>query len=214
MIRSALLFYTNYMNVDNATGWRAGHFWSLSAEEHFYLFWPFLLITFGVRRGWMTAGVLAVGLCVWRLIDRQCHIVDHLFNAPYLWNKEFRTDLSGDTLLWGCCFAFLKFTNVRPAVSTIAALGSMVALFLYLMPGGEFRAAIHLLPRNPNYVDALVHVLPGLVLLSVVSCPTAPIGKFLELAPMRGIGHLSYSLYIWQQLFQCRWSNISSFIAR
>jgi len=31
--------------------------------------------------------------------------------------------------------------------------------------------------------------------------PTAPISRLLELAPLRFIGKLSYSLYIWQQLF-------------
>jgi peptidoglycan/LPS O-acetylase OafA/YrhL len=200
VIRSALLFYTNYVNVDNATGWRAGHFWSLSVEEHFYLIWPFLLIAFGVRRGWITAVVFAVGLCVWRGFDRDYHIVDHAFNAPYLWSKDFRTDLCADTLLWGCSFAFLQIPNARSVVSTIAAIGFMVALFLYSIPG-EYTAAFHLLPRNSNYVDALVHVLSALMLVAIVSCPTAPIGRFLELAPMRWIGHVSYSLYIWQELF-------------
>ena len=45
------------------------------------------------------------------------------------------------------------------------------------------------------------HLLPAILLGAIVSCPRAIIGKLLELAPMRFIGHLSYSLYIWQQLF-------------
>jgi peptidoglycan/LPS O-acetylase OafA/YrhL len=200
VIRSALLFYTNYIDVNYITGWRAGHFWSLSVEEHFYLFWPCLLIGFGVRRGWITAAVAAAGVCVWRAVDLHHHIIDRLFNAPYLYNQEVRTDLIADTLLWGCCFAFLRLGKVRSVVSTIATVGLMVILGLYTMPG-EYRAAIHLLPRDIDYLEVLLHILPGLILVAVVSSPRAPIGRFLEWAPMRFIGHLSYSLYIWQQLF-------------
>jgi peptidoglycan/LPS O-acetylase OafA/YrhL len=45
------------------------------------------------------------------------------------------------------------------------------------------------------------HLLPTVLVGAVVACPAAPIGRLLDLAPVRIVGRLSYSLYIWQQLF-------------
>jgi peptidoglycan/LPS O-acetylase OafA/YrhL len=61
------------------------------------------------------------------------------------------------------------------------------------------------------YIKAPFHlVLQGMILPLVVlgtsQHPGNLIGRFLESAPLRWIGRLSYSLYLWQQLFFCdRW---------
>jgi peptidoglycan/LPS O-acetylase OafA/YrhL len=60
---------------------------------------------------------------------------------------------------------------------------------------------IFLVVKQINHATPLLHVLPTLFLASVVAVPNAPIGRFLELQPMRIVGNISYSLYIWQQLF-------------
>src|SRR5262245_21093106 len=44
-ILSSALFFRNYRPLTDTTG----HFWSLSVEEHFYLFWPLLMLLFGSR---------------------------------------------------------------------------------------------------------------------------------------------------------------------
>jgi peptidoglycan/LPS O-acetylase OafA/YrhL len=187
-IWGALLFYVNYQDVAGMAGtaWRVGHFWSLSVEEHFYLIWPSLLIFFGVLAGWRTAAALAVTLLLWRLGDNHFHIV----SAPYLHEQFYRTDLIADTLLWGCCVAFVKARS-NAVVSTGVAIVS--AILLALMTMG--------ISGKIGYLLQSMHFIPAVFLWAVVSCPAAPIGRFLELAPMRFIGNLSYSLYIWQQLF-------------
>lgn len=190
-IQSALLLYTNYADIGNP-GWRVGHFWSLSVEEHFYLLWPCLLIFFGVRKGWRTAAIIACAVCFWSVLDSHYEILAHLFHAPYLAMDAFRTDLMADTLLWGCCLAFyLRSPNrilLRPASSTIIALAAAAALLAaYMFKLEQF--------------TPLVHLLPAILIWAVVASPAAPICRFLELAPIRFIGRLSYSLYIWQQLF-------------
>jgi peptidoglycan/LPS O-acetylase OafA/YrhL len=194
IIRSALFFYTNYIDIVQ-TGWRAGHFWSLSVEEHFYLLWPCLLMAFGVLTGWRTAVALALAISLWRIIDNHCHLLAHAFNSPYLQGFEYRTDLIADTLLWGCCLAFMR-PRLNATLSTTIALASFALLVLMMM-------GIHVpgIPRNIDYSILVIHALPAILLGAIVSCPTAPIGRLLELPPMRFIGQLSYSLYIWQQLF-------------
>jgi len=50
-------------------------------------------------------------------------------------------------------------------------------------------------------------ILP-LVLLGTSQHPENLVGRILESAPLRWIGRLSYSLYLWQQLFFCdKWWN-------
>src|SRR6202167_2318501 len=103
-IRGALLFYINYLH---STGYVA-HLWSLSVEEHFYLLWPCALICFGVLTGWRTAAALAIAVLLWRLGDNHFRIVSRIFDAPLLQQYDYRTDIIADTLLWGCCLAFVK----------------------------------------------------------------------------------------------------------
>jgi len=194
VILSALLFYTNYIDIV-PTGWMAGHFWSLSVEEHFYLFWPLLLIVFGVRTGWRTAIALVFSILLWRLADFRFHILARALHEPYLQWFPFRTDLIADTLLWGCGLAFLALKTGR-LVSTVAAFGSMCLLILFCEG-----IPLPFPPHNAAYIALIEHLLPALVVGAIVACPAAPIGRLLELAPVRFVGNLSYSLYIWQQLF-------------
>jgi peptidoglycan/LPS O-acetylase OafA/YrhL len=194
-IRSALLLYTNYIDV-GSLGWRAGHFWSLSVEEHFYLVWPSLLIFFGVLTGWRTAVAVAVVMALWRIGDNRFHILATVFNAPYLQGYVYRTDLIADTLFWGCALAFVRQLRLGAPLSTAAAAATMTLMVLFALE-------IHVpgMPRNIDYSIPFMHALPAVLLCAVVSCPAAPIGRLLEMGPMRFVGNLSYSLYIWQQLF-------------
>jgi peptidoglycan/LPS O-acetylase OafA/YrhL len=44
-----------------------------------------------------------------------------------------------------------------------------------------------------------------LILVGTVLNPTMLFGRILETSPMRWVGRISYSLYIWQQLFMVDW---------
>jgi peptidoglycan/LPS O-acetylase OafA/YrhL len=191
-IQSALLFYINYTEIGDI-GWRVGHFWSLSVEEHFYLFWPVLLILFGVRKGWRTAAVGALAICIWRILDDHFFILSRFIHESYLNAAARRTDLTADVLLWGCCLAFLLR---KPHAKPLGALSSTIIA----ISSGSLLLALHVFPIA-NHVSIIVHLLPAVLLGAVVAAPSAPIGSFLELPVMRFIGKLSYSLYIWQELF-------------
>jgi len=173
-IIAAIFFWINYIPV-TVVAWKAGHFWSLSVEEHFYLIWPALLILSGVVRGWRTAAFLAIVVCVWRSVG-------------YNYHSLFHTDYIADTLLWGCCLAFVPARTIR--FPTMLALGLFA--FFWLVEFG---------PAHGRLMLAISHLLPSLILGVIVMSPRSLIGKFLELAPVRYFGRLSYSLYIWQQLF-------------
>jgi peptidoglycan/LPS O-acetylase OafA/YrhL len=182
-IRAALLFYANYVEHD----WAVSHFWSLSVEEHFYFLWPALLIAGTVRRGWLTALALAIAVVGLRFCVDHLEILGRLFGDRA--HGNYHTDLVFDALLWGCCLAF-GLRRYRPAVNAAAAtLVALTAMCLLLVPLGPSRA---------TFVRDL---LPAVLLGSVVAAPRAPIGRILDSRLMSFIGRLSYSLYLWQQLF-------------
>jgi peptidoglycan/LPS O-acetylase OafA/YrhL len=184
-IRAALFFYANYADHD----WAVSHFWSLSVEEHFYLLWPALLIAFGVLRGWRTAVIMVVGIVILRLFVNRFHLLNGVFSD--IAHGNFHSDLIADTLLWGCGLAFYLRRPVyalRPVSSTIVAVTAAVMM---LAP----------LSWNLNRFTLLKDLIPTILLGAIVAVPQAPIGRLLELPLLRYVGRLSYSLYLWQQLF-------------
>jgi len=184
-IRAALFFYANYVEHD----WSVSHFWSLSVEEHFYLVWPALLMVFGVRKGWITALVMVLSVIALRLGVDRFHLLHGVFRD--IAHGNYHSDLIVDALLWGCCLAFyLRRAALAPS-ATASTLVTIAATFLLLAPPSISLARF----------TVLRDLLPAVLLGAVVTAPQAPVGRFLELAPVRFIGRLSYSLYLWQQLF-------------
>jgi peptidoglycan/LPS O-acetylase OafA/YrhL len=179
---SALVFLRNYWGTDPQHGWYTAHFWSLAVEEHFYLFWPALLVLAGVRRSRFLAPALAIGFAAWRSLDMR-----HAFVPPFLHN-EMRSDYRMDALLWGCTLALLApLWNRRQSQAK-------APLYMAVIP---LVAAVVLNIYQPQGYEAAQAVLFPVVLALSVTHSTG----FLEWAPLRWIGRLSYSLYLWQQLF-------------
>jgi peptidoglycan/LPS O-acetylase OafA/YrhL len=181
---SCLLFYRNYMPLggDFAGGFYTAHFWSLAVEEHFYLMWPLLLLLLKPKRASQVALILALTVFAWR------HTFPLLFpGKSYL----SRTDVSIDGLMWGCLAAIY--------LPEIKRLGARLRFSQLWIPAGAlvfFAEALHL-----RVLLALEMVLLPTLILTTVLQPESLLGRFLELRPLRWIGSLSYSLYLWQMLF-------------
>ena len=62
-------------------------------------------------------------------------------------------------------------------------------------------ALIALLALNPPLQTGCESFLVPLILIGTVLNPSLLLSRILETSPMRWIGQISYSLYIWQQLF-------------
>lgn len=191
---SSALFFRNYLPPSLITrGWGGYtiHYWSLAVEEHFYLIWPGLLVLSGARRGKWVAGGMAVAIACWRSWDLRNGLFDqHL--AGILFGS--RTDTRLDGLLMGCFFALLfadpawRVHLLRLAKPWLWA--SAVAAYACLQ-----------VYYGRHYYTLLESGLLGFIVSTTVLMPGTWVGKFLELSPMQWIGRLSYSLYLWQQLF-------------
>lgn len=193
---SCLLSARNYLGSDARHGWYTGHFWSLAVEEQFYLFWPAVLAFAGSRRSRWIAPGLAMAFAVWRSLDLRHAWVANLLHNELMRNYPIRSDYRMDALLWGCALALFarKRGSGRPGRPLSGKIGSPLAVSVLAVV-----IALNVYqPRGYMLAQAVLMPLP---LISTVSQSAGWLGRCLESPPLRWVGRLSYSLYLWQQLF-------------
>ena len=189
-IIASVFFYRNY--VINGE-WYTGHFWSLAVEEHFYILWPVVLGLVGVVRGARAALLLTGVFTLWR---HACMYVDHAV-TPLA--TIHRTDFRISGLFWGCALAFLWrnqsarliLTRVVRSWWSLPIIAAIMALarFSQHWSGGR--------PWVDDGLDVLVATLPVIT----VADPRGIVSRVLQARLLSWIGRISYSLYLWQQLF-------------
>jgi peptidoglycan/LPS O-acetylase OafA/YrhL len=182
---ACLAFVRNYFMTSPSFSLYTNHFWSLAVEEHFYLLWPSALKWLRARRAVIVAIAVCLAVNGWRAaLARSPHLSAPFFSTGILW----RTDTRIDALLWGCVGALL----MRPLTPLFSryALTTPILVFLFV-------ASWKHLPMQPlDYAVGFTALV-----LSTTLHPNSVTGRILELAPVRWIGRLSYSLYIWQTIF-------------
>lgn len=167
--------------------WYTAHYWSLSVEEHFYLLLPGFLLLIRRYRVWVMATAVVL-LEVWRNI-----VIRHQ-QLQFGSLIGFRTDLAVEGILLAALVALLLR---RPEV--VAWLRRWLRPWVTLLVVGALWTAVEFHQGRFNYF-ALVCTYP-LMIVSTMLHPTSLTGRVLELPPVRFIGRISYSLYLWQMLF-------------
>ena len=184
--------YTTNFHTDRA--WSMGHLWSLAVEEQFYIVWPLALVALGLLRAWWFAlgAMLAaplVRIAVWRMLPEYRDLVDQAFPCVF------------DALATGCLLA-LAMPRLAGSATAARLLDSR---WFWLLP---VVAAALLGVRNPwvrhGVAMTVANVAIAAVILRCVARPSGRIGRLLERRPLVWVGTMSYSLYLWQQLFMNR----------
>ncbi|MDP9073092.1 MAG: acyltransferase [Actinomycetota bacterium] len=164
-----------------------GQTWSLAIEEQFYLLWPLALIgLIRLRNRRLAIGVMC-GLIAVALL---CRLV--LWNVGVPWNKVYvQTEARFDTLMIGTLFAYLLHTGWR-LPRRIGWYGGLGALFLAAITVTAHREDSWMF--DGGYT--LVALASGFIVLAVLD-QHSPMGRIFSIRPLRVLGRLSYSLYIW-----------------
>lgn len=179
-ILSCVFFYRNYLG---SGGFTAGHFWSLSMEEQFYLVWPCLLALAGPRRARWVAGLGAVACALYRFA--------HWTHYDCIW-LSFQTQVRIDAILIGCLLALL-FTD--PPLRIVAARW---ARFLTLPALAVLMICIVRFAWLPPLYECLaIAILMGASVLH----PLSILARVLSVSTLTWLGAVSYSVYVWQQFF-------------
>jgi peptidoglycan/LPS O-acetylase OafA/YrhL len=183
----ALLMVRNFYPVKTGT-WQTAHFWSLSVEEHFYLLLPVFLVL--VRRYRLRIFlILLLLLEVWWIL---------VFFHPSLQGHAmlliFRTDMAIDVIVIGSLMA-LALQRQRVMAAAQRYLLPWVALL--------YAAAVFIAEdvHQSRFSHAVLVTVYPLVLVATMVHPKALTSRVLEWAPLRFVGRISFSVYLWQQMF-------------
>jgi len=186
-LASAAFFFSNYW-ADRL--WFTQHFWSLSMEEHFYLFWPAMLALLGIRRAAIAAGFLIVAVMIWRPWSL-AHV--HL-PFPALQRTDMRIDAF---LCAGVVAILLRSKHERRAKRILESSNIRIGATLGLAAASVWAVA----GSAPATVTLAQSILLPILLVSTTLWRESLLWRFLESAPLRWMGGISYGLYLWQQMF-------------
>jgi peptidoglycan/LPS O-acetylase OafA/YrhL len=170
------------------------HFWSLAVEEHFYLFWPFV-VWISRRR---TLALVSLGLAVSSMAARAV-LVSHLNAAAIYTLTPFRFDALCLGGFFATCARAPSGLVALRRLSLPMALGAIVVLFGsygFNMLHRESWAQIH------EVRDTMIVVLLGAILLSALTADAASIvARIFRGTAMRFLGKYSYGLYVFHHFF-------------
>lgn len=190
---SAATYTWNY--APHPSSWLLAHTWSLSLEEQFYLLWPPCLMLLGRNRStWAALGVIVASPVV-RVIS--------YFALPSMRGNEWtmlHTRL--DTIMFGCAMALLwKNDRFHRVVERFLRPGLLALAVAYIVIASPLLTARFQAHYEWPVGYTLRAFLISIVLLYVVKKPLTVPGRILNYPLIRHVGVISYSLYLWQQMF-------------
>jgi peptidoglycan/LPS O-acetylase OafA/YrhL len=193
---AGLFYYMNYYTIfirAEGLGYTLpiNHLWSLAVEEHYYLIFPLLFTALIAKpkQFMVTLWFLIAASLVWRLVN--VFVLD--FKPKY---NYFATESRFETILWGALLAL--YANYSASLGSVlgrlfsvpvAILAFMVLAITHVLPTDEIRHTVRYTLQNIS-----LFCLIGATLFTA---------KFefaryaLSISPMRFLGKISYSLYLW-----------------
>jgi peptidoglycan/LPS O-acetylase OafA/YrhL len=188
------LFYLTDYSFGNTAVWIV-HSWSLAVEEQFYLFWPALIMLLGIARVQFFAFAVMfalpfVRLATYVLFPHQRDSIDVMFHT--------RLDMLmfGAALSIGVAQGAIPLERLAGRAGTAAAIVAASALVCGVLLAMRFHGV---------YLFTIGYTITGLGTATLIFCllshPAWAATEMLSLRPFTALGRISYSLYLWQQLF-------------
>ncbi len=188
---AAFFYYMNYYAIFHDTTMAFYPLWSLAVEEHYYLLFAFAFAAVWPmkRRLALAVSTVLAAVLLWRIY---LALLAGGVPANY---TQIATDTRVDSILFGALFAIgLEFSAIRErlrrfdrGVVMLAAAAGLLLTFTI---------------RNEVFRETVRYTLQGLALVplfygAMFGTSLAAARRLLETAPLRYIGRLSYSLYLW-----------------
>ncbi len=190
---SASLYFWNYSPTTQE--FIVGHTWSLAVEEHFYLLWPLIVSSLLLKKSLK----VAIGII---LASPLIRVATYQFIPMYKARLSILSHTRFDMLMFGCVLAYVwqdvnlrnKFTKFCNKISCTVS----IIFLLFIHPRIE-------LIFTGRYLMTIGYTLVGIAISIIVfhfiTHYKSIAGTFLNSAPMRHLGILSYGIYLWQQPF-------------
>jgi peptidoglycan/LPS O-acetylase OafA/YrhL len=190
---AAATYTWNYVPLQPV--WILGHCWSLTLEEQFYLLWPACITFFSPRTNLKIASAII-------LLSPVSRVVTYFAWPSMRYHMAMMLHTHLDTIMTGALLALaidLKLWEKarRLALHPIAPIAALVFLTCVDTPAELRWRGMYLMTVG----FSLENVAIAVILLYAVFRHESFLGKFLNLAPVRHFGVISYGLYLWQQLF-------------
>ncbi|MDQ0893246.1 acyltransferase family protein [Agromyces ramosus] len=199
IVASALYFENWQLAIDSQLPQRADlestpvqHFWSLSVEEQFYLFWPLLLLLalwIAARRA---SSSVRVALVILGAASAASFVLSLVLTAQDA-NLAYFSTLARTWEFGVGGMLALVAASPQPVHAGLRAAVSWVGLVLIAVPIVTF--------RSPEVFPGLVVVIPVAGTLAVIwagmpEVPWSPT-RMAATRPVQWVGDVSYSLYLW-----------------
>ena len=191
---SAIFYYYNYAQMISSHATVPPGFsviWSLSVEEHFYIFFPLLFLLWTKKHLQSETKIrIILSLCVAGVLWRT-YVSLHEF--PDLWTYT-ATDCRFDSLLWGSLLAIWNNPRLDTPAKVLQRRCGLLASLALAVIAGDF------LIRSVVYRDGMRYTVQGIALYFIfyfaIAHPEHWSVRWLENKQLRYIGWLSYSLYL------------------
>lgn len=193
-------FYIQNFNVFQNTdlfpsSWLVNHAWSLSVEEQFYIVFPFLLkkLKIIIQNHLFKMAIMMILICsFFRMLNYSLPEISRMTFGVFFMHCDF--------LFYGAVLA-LCIENSRdylkkklfPFRHWLLLMASVILIYSSRI---EYYSALNILISGNLILFSNFYIL-----LFILLFPNSTLGKALEYKPVKALGKLSYSLYIWQQLF-------------